>query len=101
MDRSSNIYMVTLFLDDMELEKLVLLLPYQQTVIQRFTSEGKLLHYALSMEKNRIWMVFYAKNEGDIPGWISCFPICRYGSWQIQCLAQYHLHHKPHSVSLN
>lgn len=101
MEPLSNIYMVTLLLSELDAENLVQLLPYQQTVIQRFTAEGKLLHYALSLENNKIWMVFYAQNKEEIPGWISCFPICRYGNWQIQGLEQYHVHHKSHSISMN
>ncbi len=101
MDSSYNVFMVTLQLKPTAIEHLVELLPYQQTVIQRFTAEGKLLHYALSLDSQTVWMVFQANDTQEVAQWVNCFPICRAGTCQIHNLENFHIHHKNSSSSLN
>lgn len=101
MEGSSQIYMVTLQLQHESTEEFIHLLPYQQTVIQRFSSEGKLLHYALSLESRKIWMVFKAKCQHDIPRWVASFPICKSCDWNVLPLEQFHTPQQTPTLCLN
>ncbi|MDP4711891.1 MAG: hypothetical protein NWR67_13620 [Saprospiraceae bacterium] len=101
MDSPCKVFMVTLQLQPAPIEQFVQLLPYQQTVIQRFTAEGKLLHYALSLDSHAIWMVFHAEDPREIPHWITSFPICRACQWQIHPLQNFNIPQKKLSSSLN
>ena len=45
-------------------EELIRLLPIQQEVLGKYMTEGKLIHYALSLENSKLWAIVNANSLG-------------------------------------
>ena len=47
-------------------EELIRLLPIQQEVLGKYMTEGKLIHYALSLENSKLWAIVNANSEIEV-----------------------------------
>lgn len=66
------------------------LLPYQDTVVNKYLSNGKLVNYALSLENAKIWAVFSANSELEIRELLLDFPLTRFLQMEVSLLTYYH-----------
>lgn len=75
------------------------LVPYQEAVISDYLSQGKLINYAISLEKSKIWAVFSASSEVEVLEMLIDFPLTKYMQVEISLLQQYN--HKANSPSFS
>jgi hypothetical protein len=50
-------------------------IPVQKMVVDEFMEEGKIISYALSMDKGRLWVIVNAQNDFDVLDVINEFPL--------------------------
>lgn len=77
------------------------LVPYQEAVISDYLSQGKLINYAMSLEKSKIWAVFSASSEVEVLEMLIDFPLTRFMQVEIILLQQYNYTSSAPSFSLN
>ena len=70
-------------------EEMVELLPFQQEFVDQLFVEGKLLHYAISVEKAKLWAVFNAGSEIEVMEWINDLPFSPYLRVDVTLLTAY------------
>ena len=76
-------------------------LPYQKTVVKKYFSQGKLLNYALSLEKSKAWAIFSAPSMKEVIKLVIDFPMTRFTKYEIIKLSQYNISTSKHEFSLN
>lgn len=81
-------YMVDFTLKGALTEEFMDLIPYQRVVINKLFQQGKLVNYALSAEKVRLWAVFNADSENEVRKMISSFPLGKFFDAEISLLSQ-------------
>ena len=54
------------------------LIPMQRNIINSYFMNGKLISYALSLEKSRIWAVFNAQTEDEVIQLVEKMPLTKY-----------------------
>lgn len=69
------------------------LLPYQDSVVNKYLSNGKLLNYALSLENGKLWAIFSANSELEIREMLLDFPLTRFLQMEINLLTSYNTVH--------
>jgi muconolactone delta-isomerase len=79
-------FMADFTLPDEPTEEFFDLLPYQDTVVQKYISEGKLINYALSLENAKLWAIFNASSEMEVLEMITRFPLARFMQVEISLL---------------
>lgn len=77
------------------------LLPYQKTIVQKYLSQGKLLNYALSIERSKAWAIFSAASIKEVLRMVIDFPLTKFMNYEISQLSQYDIHASEHDFSLN
>jgi len=65
------------------------LLPYQEMVVDRYLEEGKLINYALSMDRRQLWAIFNANSEMEVLEMIIDFPLTEFMKVEISPLTQF------------
>ncbi len=55
-------------------------IPLQRLKVNELMEEGKIISYAVSMERGRLWCVVKAENEFDVMETVSAFPLIGYMS---------------------
>lgn len=68
-------------------------IPQQRKAVGRLFTEGKLLNYALSLEKSKLWAVFSAGSEADLMEMICSLPLSRFMRVRISELTFYNAAH--------
>lgn len=92
MDSSSlSQYMVDFTLPHELPKEFVNLIPQQRKAVNRLLSEGKILHYALSLENSKLWVVFTAHSEVELMELVSSLPLTPYMKVRISELTIYHV----------
>jgi muconolactone delta-isomerase len=81
-------YMVDLTLAGNLSEEFMDLIPYQRVVVNKFFQEGKLVNYALSAEKAKVWAIFNADSEIEVRKMINAFPLSKFMDVEISLLSQ-------------
>lgn len=68
------------------------LIPQQRSVINNYFMSGRLVSYALSLEKSRMWAVFNAKSEEEVITLVEKLPLTRYiRDYEISILTFYNI----------
>jgi hypothetical protein len=68
------------------------LIPQQRSLINSYFMDGKLVSYALSLEKSRMWAVFNAKSEEDVIVLVEQLPLTKYiRDYEISILTFYNM----------
>lgn len=65
------------------------LLPYQDDIVSKYISNGKLLNYALSLENGKLWTIFSANSELEVREMLLDFPLTRFMRMEINLLTSY------------
>lgn len=65
------------------------LLPYQETVVNKYLAQGKLINYALSLDNAKLWAVFSANSELEVLEMLSEFPLFRFMKVEVSLLTSY------------
>lgn len=94
-------FMVDLSLPEQIDEEFLNLVPFQQAMVKEYLSQGKLLNYALSIEKAKVWAIFSASSEMEVLEMLIDFPLTRFMQVEISLL--HHFDVNPHAAhfSLN
>lgn len=77
------------------------LVPFQEAVVSDYLSKGKLVNYAISLEKSKIWAVFAATSEIEVLEMLIDFPLTKFMKVEISLLQQYNYNANAPSFSLN
>lgn len=67
------------------------LLSHQEDVVHKYLSNGKLLHYALSLENAKLWAVFAANSEIEVREILLEFPLTHLMKMEISLLSSYNV----------
>ena len=65
--------------------------PEQRAVVNTYFAEGKLVSYAVSLEKAKSWAVFNAETETDVIEMVRALPLTRYMRYEICPLTFYNI----------
>ncbi len=65
------------------------LLSYQDVVVNKYLAQGKLIHYALSLDNARLWALFSANSELEVLEMLREFPLTRFLEVEISLLTTY------------
>ena len=82
-------FMVDFTLPEVLTEEFMELIPYQRVVVNKYFEEGKLLNYALSLEKSKLWAVFNANSELNVMDLIADLPLTSFMTVEISMLTFY------------
>lgn len=84
------------------LPEFISLIPLQRKVVDDMMNAGKIVSYALSIDRTHLWIVMEGKNEQQILDLLAQFPLIRYMKPQIYELAFYDsIHSGFPQLSLN
>ncbi|KAA3630767.1 MAG: hypothetical protein DWQ02_17480 [Bacteroidetes bacterium] len=81
-------YMVDFTLVGNLSEEFMDLIPYQRVVVNKLFQQGKLVNYALSAEKAKVWAIFNADSESELLKMINSFPLSKFMEVEISLLSQ-------------
>ena len=70
-----NTYMVNIELINPFSEEFIQLIPKQRFHINKLMDNGKVLHYALSIDRKQLWVTVSADSETDAMDIIASFPL--------------------------
>ncbi|MES2593510.1 MAG: muconolactone Delta-isomerase family protein [Bacteroidota bacterium] len=73
-----NTYMVSIQLPDELTEDFISLIPKQREMIDELMNEGKILQYALAIDRSKLWITLSADSKKDVLVIISAFPLIDY-----------------------
>jgi len=82
-------------------EELIQLLPIQQEVLGKYMTEGKLIHYALSLENSKLWAIVNANSEIEVFEMMLHFPLAKFIQFEVSLLNAYDYQQAPAIFSLN
>lgn len=88
-------YMVNLVLPEEPPQAFFDMVPYQEVVVERYLTEGKLVNYAQSMENGQCWAVFKANSELEVLEMLIDFPLTEFMEVEISLLAAYQTLEQP------
>jgi muconolactone delta-isomerase len=67
-------------------------IPKQRQRISQYFAEGKMLSYAVSLEKSRVWAVFTAQSESEVRDMVEALPLTKFmPDYDIHLLTFYNL----------
>ncbi len=81
-------YMVDFTLKGTLSEEFLDLISYQRVVVNKYFQQGKLVNYALSAEKAKLWAIFNADSENEVRKMINTFPLSKFMEIEISLLSQ-------------
>ncbi|MBL7999898.1 MAG: hypothetical protein JNL32_14825 [Candidatus Kapabacteria bacterium] len=73
-----NQYIVEFELHNSFTEQFMSLIPEQRTKVSELMRSGRLLNYALSADRTKLWAFFVASSESEVMELISTFPLIHY-----------------------
>lgn len=76
-------FMVDINLHDARSEAFVQLIPRQRAVVNNMMNEGKIVHYALSLDRSKLWIIVIARDEKQVMEYLSAFPLIQYMDCEI------------------
>lgn len=79
-------YMVDFTLPEILTEEFMSVIPYQRAAVNRLFLENRLVTYALSLEKSKLWAIFNAESEIEVMDMIADMPLTPYLSVDISIL---------------
>ncbi len=82
-------FMVDFTLPEVLTDEFMGLVPEQRMKVSEFFSEGKLLHYSLSLPKSKLWAVFSANSELEVMEMLAELPLTDYMDLEINPLTFY------------
>jgi muconolactone delta-isomerase len=82
-------FMVDFTLPEVLTEDFMSLIPKQRASVNRFFAAGKLVNYALSLEKSKLWAVFNANSELEVMELIVEMPLTQFMEVRISVLTFY------------
>lgn len=82
-----NQYMITIKLPYDITEEFVRLIPKQRAHVDKMMDEGKILHYALAMDRSIVWVTMLADNEQIVMDRLADFPLIDFMKPEIMELA--------------
>ena len=82
-------------------EEFLDLIPYQRVVVNKLFQQGKLVNYALSAEKAKLWAIFNADSENEVRKMVNSFPLSKFMDVEISLLSQLDGQKMEHVFSLN
>jgi len=65
------------------------LLPEQRAVVDDYLADGRLVNYALSLERAKLWAIFTASSEVEVIEMLLDFPLTPYLEMEISLLTYY------------
>ncbi len=71
-------FMITIELPEDFTEEFISLIPKQRAHIDKLMDEGTILQYALSMDRQQLWVILLAKSEKSAQNVLASFPIYEY-----------------------
>lgn len=81
-------YMVDFTFKGVLSEEFFDLIPYQRVMVNKFFQQGKLVNYALSIEKAKVWAIFNANSENEVRQMINKLPLIKFMEVEISLLSQ-------------
>jgi len=81
-------YMVDFTFNGTLSEEFFDLIPYQRVMVNKFFQQGKLVNYALSIEKAKVWAIFNANSESEVQQMINKLPLIKFMEVEISLLSQ-------------
>ncbi|MCB0651016.1 MAG: hypothetical protein KDC85_07050 [Saprospiraceae bacterium] len=94
-------YMVDFTMVGSVTEEFLDLIPYQRVVVNKLFQQGKLVNYALSAEKAKLWAIFNADSENEVRKMVNSFPLSKFMDVEISLLSQLDGQKMEHVFSLN
>ena len=73
-----NTYMVTILLPKELTKEFISLIPEQRARIEELMDQGKVLQYALAIDRSTLWVTISAKSETVAKAIIATFPLIYY-----------------------
>jgi len=97
-----NQYMVEIDLPEVLNASFMAKIPAQRDCINDLMYEGRIVNYALAMDRGKLWLTAVAKDEQDIMDMLATFPLINYMKPSIhELLFQQHAHEMIMHISLN
>jgi Muconolactone delta-isomerase len=91
MSREISQFMVDFTLPPILNDRFTTRIPEQRAKVNEFFMDGKLVSYAVSLEKSKLWAVFNAESESEVVAYIEALPLSRYMRYTIAELTFYNL----------
>ena len=83
-------------------EEFMSLIPQQRAVVNDLMSEGKLISYAVSADRTKLWIIMPAKNEKEVLDILESFPLIDFMNFEIRELLFHNSNQQAFShISLN
>jgi len=79
-------FMVDFTLPEVLSEEFMNMIPYQRAAINDLLAKGKLVTYALSLERSKLWAIFSAKSEMEVMKLINDLPLSNFLTADISLL---------------
>jgi hypothetical protein len=83
---TKNSYMIDIDLPVYADNDFLSLLPYQRVYIDKLIRQRVILHYSVSYDRRKLWVVIQADNISDVKKMIGSFPIFNYIRFKIHNL---------------
>lgn len=80
-------YMVEIKLPHEFSSKFIALIPKQRAMVNELLGKHRILHYTLSADRVRLWIVFSAKSRKEVESMIAEFPLIEWMRYQINDLS--------------
>jgi muconolactone delta-isomerase len=84
-------FMVDFSMPALLTERFTRKIPEQRALVNEYFNEGKLVSYAVSIEKGRVWAVFNAESETEVNEMVQSLPLTRYMRYSIATLTFYNI----------
>ena len=84
-----NQFMVDFTLPSPMSEEFLRLIPLQRSKVSQFFREGRLVNYALSIDKSKMWAVVSANNEDEVLEFLEKLPLTRFMRYKVSLLTFY------------
>lgn len=76
-------FMVDINLHDAHTDAFMQLIPRQRAVVNSLMYEGKIVQYAVSLDRSKLWMIVIARDEEQVLEYLSSFPLIHFMDCEI------------------
>jgi muconolactone delta-isomerase len=80
-------YMVDIDLPEFMTEEFLAMIPRQREQIKTLLHEGKIVNYALALDRSKLWTIILAESEDEVMEILSTFPLIHFMTPEIYELA--------------
>jgi hypothetical protein len=80
-------FMVDIDLPEFLTEEFLALIPRQREHVNMLLREGKIVNYALSLDRSKLWTIVWAESEDEVTEILSTFPLTHFVNPEIYELA--------------